>query len=430
MARGHAFVMGDGRLEALVGWRASVRPTVTNRIDKIHLRNFRSLADVEIELGSINVLFGRNGAGKSSFLDAVWFARDCGVRGVEMASSSRSHGIGLLFDGADEGALLELALESGGARYELRFGLSAGRVEPFAGERLRLAEQNRTLIDRTVGSDKARFWHAGFDEMTVTLREPQKLSLARYADLDGAPEAAAEMDRALRFIHKYDSRHFWLNQIKGQGSEAGTETFLWDNGKNLWSVLRNLRDRSRRDERLARILRYMREAFPASFDDLDFEPTAPTTVYGSFLEKGRRQPILASGVSDGHLQMLLLLTALFAEGETRGSLLLFDEPEISLHPWALAVLANAMREAATSWEKQIVLATHSPALLSQFEPSEILVSEMVDGQTVMRRLSEVEEVRDLLEEFSVGSLYMSEVVAPQSDGGSKDPAHSGAPNAS
>lgn len=393
------------------------------------MRNFRSLADVEIELGPINVLFGRNGCGKSSFLDAIWFARDCGARGVEMASSSRSHGIGLLFDGADDGALLELALESGWAKYELRFGLSAGRIETFPGEKLSLPREDRVLIDRAVGSDKARFWHRGFEETTVTLREPQKLSLARYADLDQVPEAAGEMDRALLFVHKYDARRFYLSRIKAQGSESSYETNLWDYGENLWSVLRNLRDKSTRDDRLATILEYMKEAFPASFEEIIVEATGPTTVYGSFLEKGRRKPILASGVSDGHLQMLLLLTALFAEGKSRGSLMLFDEPEISLHPWALAVLARAMREAATSWEKQIILATHSPALLSQFEPSEIFVSEMVDGRTAMRRLSEIQEVKDLLGEYSVGSLYMSEVVAPQSGGGSKDPAHSGAPDA-
>ena len=120
-----------GPQNALHGSRERLQ--VTNRIDRIHVRNFRSLADVETELGGINVLFGRNGAGKSSFLDTVWFARDCAVRGVEVASSSRSHGIGLLFDGADDGAMLDLALESGKARYELRFGLSSGRIETYPG---------------------------------------------------------------------------------------------------------------------------------------------------------------------------------------------------------------------------------------------------------------------------------------------------------
>lgn len=402
---------------------------MANRIDRIHVRNFRSLADVEVELQDINVLFGRNGAGKSSFLDTVWFARDCAARNVELASSTRSHGIGLLFDGAADDAYLELMLTSGDVRYELRFGMSAGRIEPFPGEKLLLAPLGHALIERAVGTDKAKFWHPKFHELTVTLREPQKLSLARYADLDDSAPEAADMDRALRFVHKYDARRFFLQRIKAQGSESSHETYLWDYGDNLWSVLRNLRDRTKFDSRYVTILEFMREAFPSSFDDLVFESTGPTTVYGSFLEKGRRKPILASGVSDGHLQLLLLLTALFSEGESRGSLMLFDEPEISLHPWALAVLARAMRAAATVWNKQIILATHSPVLLSQFEPSEILVSEMVDGRTSMRRLSEVKEVQDLLQEYTVGSLYMSETIASQGGTtGEPTTAASGAPN--
>ena len=399
---------------------------MANRIDTIHVRNFRSLADVEVRLGDINVLFGRNGAGKSSFLDTVWFARDCAVRSVELASSARSHGIGLLYDGAPEDALLELTLISGPATYELRFGLSSGRIEPFPGEKLTLTNQDLTLIDRAVGMDKVSFHQKQVEAMTVTLREPQKLSLTRYVDsVNQPPPEAEEMDRVLRFVHKWDARRFYLGPIKMKGSESSHETHLWDFGGNLWSVLRNLRDKAALDSRYETIMRYMREAFPSSFEDVVLESTGPTTVYGSFLEKDRRKPILASGVSDGHLQTLLLLTALFSEGDSRGSLMLFDEPEISLHPWAIAVIARAMREAATEWNKQILLATHSPVLLSQFEPEAILVCEPIDGRTTIRRVSEVEEVIELLKDYTVGSLYMSEALAPQGPAPFAQPAGEG-----
>lgn len=388
---------------------------MAGRIDKIHVRNFRSLADVEVDLRGLTVLFGRNGAGKSSFLDTVWFARDCAIRGVETAAGTRGHGIGLIYDGAPDDARVEVTLDSGPVRYALKFGLSSGRIDPFPGEVLSLPAPGRILIDREVGSDKARFWRQDFPNMAVTLREPQRLSLARYADLDATDEAR-EMDRVLRFIRLYDTRRFHLHRIKTQGSEASHETSLREYGENLWSVLRNLSGKSQVDERYETIMKYMKRAFPASFEGLVLEATGPTTVYGSFVEKDRRHPILASGVSDGHLQMLLLLTALFAEADNRGSLLLFDEPEISLHPWAIAVLAEAIREAESTWAKQIILATHSPVLLSQFEPDEILVSEMVDGCTQLQRLSEKKELADFVAEYSVGALYMSEMLAPQSDG--------------
>ena len=74
-----------------------------HRLKRLVVRNFRSLAHIDLETDSVNVLFGPNGAGKSSFLDSIWFVRDCAVRGVDQASGARSHGIGTLWAGADEG---------------------------------------------------------------------------------------------------------------------------------------------------------------------------------------------------------------------------------------------------------------------------------------------------------------------------------------
>ena len=98
------------------------------------------------------------------------------------------------------------------------------------------------------------------------------------------------------------------------------------------------------------------------------------------------------------------------------SLILLDEPDLSLHPWALSVLAKAIETATKEFHKQVVIATHSPVLLSQFEPEYLLAVELDDsGQTVMKRVSEIEDVQDLLEDYATGSLYMAEMIAPQSE---------------
>ena len=110
--------------------------------------------------------------------------------------------------------------------------------------------------------------------------------------------------------------------------------------------------------------------------------------------------------------MLLLLIALFSEGPLE-SVLLFDEPEVSLHPWALVVFARAVKLAAERWNKQVILATHSPVLISQFEPLDILVASVEDGRARFERLAEISEVRDLLEDYAAGALYMSEAIARQ-----------------
>jgi len=387
---------------------------MSDRLLRLQARNFRSLAKVNVELDASNVLFGPNGAGKTTFLDTIWFVRDCAIRGVDEASSDRSHGIGALWDGADEGANISIELETRLATYEVIFGYSAGRIEPFVGEVLDSKVLRRRLIDRKVGSDKAEFYHYNIADMALlTLKEPEKLALTRYLAFADSSEAAS-VDRLLRFVHFYQAREADLYRLKKRGSDASYHTWLFDRCQNLWSVLRNLHDRQGVDERYDTIIGFMRESFPA-FRDLLIEPTGPNTVYGSFLEKGRRSPIQASGVSDGHLQMLAHLTALFAEGKEHFSLLMFDEPEASLHPYALAVFAKAVKLATEEWNKQVFIATHSPVLISQFDPKNILATELDGaGQTIIRRVSEIPEIRDLLEEYAAGSLYMAEVLAAQS----------------
>jgi predicted ATPase len=384
-----------------------------NGLTRLKVENYRSLADVSLELRSLNVLFGPNGSGKSTLLDTIWFFRDCAIRGVELASSERSHGIGVLWDGADDGAQISLSLADDQVEYALSFGLSAGRIEPFAGERMYSGSRDKALIERAVGSDKAAFFDATMDQSaTFTLREPERLSLSRYLDYDAKNNEAAALDHLLHFVRFYHTRSFFLHRLKRRGSETSHEIRLWERGDNAWSVLRNLHDKRNVDERFDIIMEFMREGFP-SFDQLVLEQTGANSVYASFLEKGRRKDILASGVSDGHLQMLLLLTALFSEG-TRDAIILFDEPEISLHPWALAVLAKAIKLAAEQWNKQVFVATHSPVLVSQFDAEHILAMEIEEGRSRPKRLSQMERIKDLLEEYGAGSLYMAEMVAAQS----------------
>ncbi|MCL1471071.1 AAA family ATPase [Argonema antarcticum] len=388
---------------------------MSNQLTRLQIKNFRSLADVDIATDSLNILFGPNGSGKSTFLDTIWFVRDCAINGVETASSERSHGIGALWDGADEGANISITIHTDAVEYEVVFGYSSGRIEPFVGEKLYSKSSNICLIDRKLGSDKVGFYNFGLRQQAIVeLREPEKLALSRYVYFEEKAFEASEFDKLLHFVHRYHSRSADLFRIKNKGSDSSYQTWLWERCQNLWSVLRNLQSRRMVDDRYDTIVHFMKESFP-SFNDILIETTGPTTVYGSFLDKGRHQPILASGVSDGHLQMLIHLTALFAEGANRDSLILFDEPEISLHPWALAVFAKAAKLATEKWNKQVFIATHSPVLISQFDTKNIWAATVDElGKTEMKRVSEMENIQDLLEEYATGSLYMAEMIAPQS----------------
>ncbi len=385
-----------------------------NQLTSLTIKNFRSLANVSINTECLTVLFGPNGAGKSAFLEALWFVRDCSIRGVDIASSDRGHGIGLLWEGADNGALISIAIETPATIYEILFGYSSGRIEPFVGEKL--SSKTQVLINRKVGSDKAIF--QGFQELKPNekLIEPEKPSLTRYIDflnlIGAGTHEVAGLDQLLRGIRYYHARTANFYKLRTFGSESSYETRLSGTCENLWSVLRNLRDKQVLDTRYDTIMGFMKESFP-SFKALITEQTGLNSVYASFIDKYRQKPIQASGIADGQLQMLIQLTALFSEEDN--TLILLDEPDLSLHPWALSVLAKAIETATKEWKKQVVIATHSPVLLSQFESKYLLAVELDDsGQTIMKRVSEIEDIQDLLENYATGSLYMAEMIAPQS----------------
>jgi len=393
---------------------------MARRIHALRTENYRSLASLELRLGDVNVLFGPCGVGKSTLLDTIWFLRDCASNSVDQAARRRDHGIGLLWDGASPDDAIVIEVESASARYRVEFGLSAGRIEARASERLSSVAEDETKFERAGGADHVLIWQEsaadpGREPHEYRLREPNKLSLARYLDANPQDTAAVELESALRFVHHYASRRLHLYPLQKTGSESGQETRLDDFARNLWSVLRNLKDRRERDDRYDTILRFMREAFPKTFDRLEFEQLGHSGVYASMVEHGRQDPIKASGISDGHLQMLVVLTALFSERRDQGSLVLFDEPELSLHPWPLAVMGDAMRTAASEWNKQIIVATHSPVLISQFEPDDLLAVEIDadEGKTTVRRASEIAEIADLLEQFAPGAIYMAQEIAPQ-----------------
>ena len=231
---------------------------------------------------------------------------------------------------------------------------------------------------------------------------------------DLLPVETFDLRNLLNSVHFYHSHYIDLSGLKHRGSESGMEISLREDCGNLWSVLRNIRDKSAIDSRYETIISFMRKSFP-NFKDLVFEQTGPNAIYASFVETGRQHPIPILGVSDGYLQMLIYLTALFSQKTDWGSLIAFDEPETSLHPYAISVFAEAVKLATKEWNKQVFIATHSPVLIGQFEPEDILATELDEsGQTTLTRVSKMEDIKDLLESYDTGSLYMAEAIAPQS----------------
>jgi predicted ATPase len=103
-------------------------------------------------------------------------------------------------------------------------------------------------------------------------------------------------------------------------------------------------------------------------------------------------------LSDGSLRYICL-TALLLQPEPP-PLIVLDEPEIGLHPAALALVAEMLHIV----DSQVILATQSPALVDYFEPEDIVVAEYQGGSAVLNRL-DPGQLGTWLEDYSLGTIW-------------------------
>ena len=243
---------------------------MSSGLTRVRAINFRCLKDVTVDLRPVSVFFGGNGAGKSTLLDLIWFVRDCAIRGAIEAASTRSHGIGLRWDGAEEGSPVVVGLDTESVSYQLEAGFSSGRMEPFVGECL--TEGDVTLLVRHIGADRARF--SGAEK---GLRAPEKTGLSQLVNGDAPPPSAVTFDHLLHRVRRFNSRDLNFYKLRTFGSETSHHVRLSPSADNLWSVLRNLNDSRDVDERYSWIMDQMRRAFPL-FQAMAFSQTGNSSV--------------------------------------------------------------------------------------------------------------------------------------------------------
>jgi predicted ATPase len=121
-------------------------------------------------------------------------------------------------------------------------------------------------------------------------------------------------------------------------------------------------------------------------------------TYGLFFsEEGVGRPWSAAEVSDGTIQALALLVAMY---DPRSSLLIIEEPENSIHPWIIRNILEACREVTP--RKQVMFTTHSPVVLNSVRPEEVLVIWREAGESKIRPLIELDP--DVVNLWSSGKV--------------------------
>ena len=118
-------------------------------------------------------------------------------------------------------------------------------------------------------------------------------------------------------------------------------------------------------------------------------------------ERGLADPIYLNELSDGTLRFLWLATLLHSPGLT--ALTLIDEPEISLHPDMLRILADLLRAAAN--DTQLIVATQSAALVRFLNPSEVLVFDFGEDGFAIPTWADSLDLDDWLKEYTLDELW-------------------------
>jgi predicted ATPase len=358
------------------------------------------------------MLVGRNGSGKSNFLDALQFVADClettvdhairsrgGIDCVRRRSTGHPHNLSMRFR-------VNLA-DFRVADYSFEIGALKNGGFQIKGERLAVLGPTGDVAD-TFAVESGP---SGLPTLTTSLEikppalQPDRLQLVALSGF--APFRPVYDALSSIRIHSLNPERMRENQVPDAGDRMHRD------GGNLASVLGRLEtSRPKVKSRLKDTLRVV----VREIEDFERASVGPReTIRFKQAVKGSKHPwnFYANSMSDGTLRALGILTATMpaAEGEFGGPVGI-EEPETALHPAAMAALVENLRDA--SHERQILVTTHSPDLLDQYEPDEDTLLAVVSEQG-LTRVAELDDasrraIRDRL--YSTGELLRLDQLEP------------------
>ena len=365
------------------------------------------------DLQPLNVLIGPNGSGKTNLIEALELLR---ATPTDFAAAIRAGGGAAewLWKGEDPANAARIDVETDGAppsdrplRYRLEFTSTNNRVE---------------VVDEVVedaGSEPGRekpHFHYRFNRGNPVigmerkvLGEPQNLLafIKEYLTSDQSilerllyPEAYPEITSLGRQFEKITMFREWaFGPNSGPRPPCRTDDPLDEllpDATNLALVLNEIQHRDRGGKFDASVKRFLPRYERISTRIIG------NTVQLYLHERGLKDPIPATRVSDGTLRFLAMFVVLFAP--TPPSLLCLEEPELGMHPDAVALLAELLVEASN--RMQLVVTTHSDALLSGLSDKvdSVLVCENDGHGTTIDRL-DAERLAFWLKDYTLGDVW-------------------------
>jgi predicted ATPase len=345
---------------------------VTAFIERVALMNYKSIAHCDVLLRPLTVIVGRNGSGKSNFVDSLHFVADALTTSLEYAIRKR-------------GGIKTVTHRRGGGRLkiEITFRMPNDVVGVFALELVRGAVREESLeVQVGDGITAARYQRSGrvltAEAVGETLVVPPTVFPDRLAlvSLSGLKEFRQAFDTlaAMRF-YRFSPEAMREIQSPDEGD------VLREDGSNLPSVWGRLQ--KVHPELLDRLTSYLTAIVP-EIKRVRRAPLGPKETLRFYQSVGGRDVMFpASSMSDGTLRALGALIASRQNNGSAPSIVVIEEPETALHPGAVAALMDALHESSAT--TQILVTSHSPDVLDHvdLDADALLVTEARDGATVI-----------------------------------------------
>lgn len=346
-------------------------------MDYIDIKGYKSIKELHLPLKPINVLIGANGAGKSNFISFFSFLKTA-YEG-ELKSFVTGRGIDtILHNGRKKTQNLSSKLSFSGGANSYEFNLKV---------------ENRTFV---VQSEK--LWFHNNDWQIAESATELKV---RISDLTRATYINA-------YLHNLKVYHF---HDTGVNSPFNADCKIIDNrtlqskGGNLAAFLYRLKN-----EDIAvynRIVKVIQSVAPY-FKDFDLAPDGDKITL-TWRDKFSENLYGASDFSDGTIRFIALVV-LFLQPDPP-AVIIIDEPELGLHPFAINKLAGLVRSFARQENRQVVLSTQSVELVNNFSAEEVITVDNINGESVFNRLQEPELSEWLKNDYVIGDMWRQNILS-------------------
>jgi len=357
----------------------------SQELDYITLKGFKSFASVEkLQLRPINVVIGPNGSGKSNFIGVFAFLNAIREGRLQDYLTKSGGAEKVLHFGSKVTSLIEIhiSFHDGINQYQIKLAAAPG-------DQLYPADETVYFWDKQNYPDKPCEEGLLLHGREAGISNPNGKRITRYV---------RDHLQNWRLYHFHDTS---AGSPMKKTASLNDNRFLRPDASNLAAFLYFLREKH---EEAYGLIRGTIQRVAPFFDDFQLEPALlkPDTVILEWRHKNSDAYFDATTLSDGTLRFIALATLLLQPETYRPSVILVDEPELGLHPYAITMLASLIKQAST--KTQVIVGTQSPLLLDHFRPEDVLVANRVEGSTQLRRL-ESSKLATWLEDYSLGQLW-------------------------